>query len=77
MLFVRKFGDKKSAINQSTKQAVLDYLENKGIAKSSEIAEAINLKQSRTRDYLNDLIAEGKVIKQGANKNRIYKLNNG
>lgn len=72
-----KIGDKKSAINQRTKQAIIDYLSDKESAKSSEIAQAINLKQSRTRDYLNELIIEGEIISQGANKNKIYKLNNG
>ena len=73
----KKIGDKKSAINQRTKQAILDYLKGIEYAKSSEIAEVVSLKQSRTRDYLNELIDEGKITSQGANKNKTYKLKNG
>lgn len=69
-----KVGDKKSAINVKTKESIIAYLTDKPEAKASLIAEFIGLKPSRTRDYLNELIAEGIVVAEGENKNRIYKL---
>ena len=35
---------------------------------------AIDLKSSRTRDYLGELVKEGLIITEGSNRNRIYKL---
>ena len=69
-----KIGDKKSAINTRTKQAILDFMKGKDFVKASEIAEAIDLKPSRTRDYLGELVKEGLIIAEGSNRNRIYKL---
>ena len=69
-----KIGDKKSAINKRTKQAILDFMKGKDFVKASEIAEAIDLKSSRTRDYLGELVKEGLIITEGSNRNRIYKL---
>ena len=69
-----KIGDKKSAINKRTKQAILDFMKGKDFVKASEVAEAIDLKSSRTRDYLGELVKEGLIITEGSNRNRIYKL---
>ena len=69
-----KIGDKKSAINKRTKQAILDFMKGKDFVKASEIAEAIDRKSSRTRDYLGELVKEGLIITEGSNRNRIYKL---
>ena len=69
-----KIGDKKSAINSRTKQAILDYMKGREFVKARDIAEAINLKPSRTRDYLGELVKDGFIIAEGSNRNRIYRL---
>ena len=69
-----KTGDKKSAINSRTKQAVLDFMKGKDFVKARDVAEAINLKPSRTRDYLGELVKDGFIIAEGSNRNRIYRL---
>lgn len=69
-----KIGDKKSAISAKMKETIIACLTNRAEAKASAIAEYIGLKPSRTRDYLNELIAEGIVVAEGSNKNRVYKL---
>ena len=69
-----KIGDKKSAINAKMKETIIACLTDRAEAKASAIAEHIGLKPSRTRDYLNELIAEGIVVAEGSNKNRVYKL---
>jgi len=69
-----KIGDKseKSAINYKDK--ILEYLKENLEARSQDIASYIGLKQSRTKDYLSELVEEGKIVANGANKNRTYSL---
>ncbi len=69
-----KIGDKKSAINETNKTRIIEYLTEHISAKSSEIADHLGLKSSRTRDYLNELIANEIVVAEGSNRNRFYKL---
>lgn len=68
----KKIGDKKSAISQRTRQAILDFLKDKNAAGASEIAAQIGLKPSRTRDYLSEMVREGLIIAEGSNRNRKY-----
>ena len=71
------FGDK-SAINikiGDKKQAILDFIKEKGSAKTAEISDFIKLSPSRTRDYLRELVNDGLLTAEGANKNRTYFLN--
>ena len=49
-------------------------MKGKDFVKASDVAEAIDLKSSRTRDYLGELVKEGLIITEGSNRNRIYKL---
>ena len=69
-----KIGDKKSAINIRTKQAILDFMKDKEYVKARDVAEAIKLKSSRTREYLGELVKEGTIIAEGSNRNRVYRL---
>lgn len=71
---VIKIGDKKSAVSASMKEGIIAYLTDHAEAKASSVAEYIGLKPSRTRDYLNELIAEGIVVAEGGNRNRTYRL---
>ena len=69
-----KNGDKKSAINQNKKNQIIDYLTDHPYAKTADIAQHIDLKPSRTRDYLCELVTEEIIVAEGSNKNRIYTL---
>lgn len=70
-----KTGDnRKTMIKTAKRQMIVDYLTDHAVAKASEIAEFIDLKPSRVRDYLAELIADGIVIAEGANRNRTYRL---
>ncbi|MDD6032049.1 MAG: ATP-binding protein [Oscillospiraceae bacterium] len=73
-LSFEKIGDKKSAINARMKESIIVYLTDHAEAKASSIAGYIGLKPSRTRDYLNELIAEGVVVASGSNRGRTYRL---
>ena len=66
-----QIGDK-SAINYKDK--ILEYLSNHSVARSQDIALFIGLKQSRTKDYLSELVEDGKIVANGANRNRTYSL---
>jgi predicted HTH transcriptional regulator len=66
-----KIGDK-SAIN--FKKKIVEYLAEHGEARSQEIANFIGLKISRTKDYISELVEEGEIVPNGANKNRTYSL---
>ena len=69
-----KIGDKKSAIKENMKTQIIEFLTDHSTAKMSEITESIGLKSSRTRDYMRELISEGIVVAEGANRNRTYRL---
>ena len=69
-----KNGDKKTAINYERRQAIIDYLTGNSEAKTADIAKAIGLKPSKTRDYLKGLVDDGFVIAMGNNRNRVYRL---
>ena len=67
-----QIGDK-SVINH--KEVICSYLKEHGKSKTQDIAEHIGLKISRTKDYLSELVEDGKIKSNGANKNRTYSLN--
>ncbi|MBE6070275.1 MAG: winged helix-turn-helix transcriptional regulator [Clostridium lundense] len=70
-----KIGDKNAtAIKAAKRQMIIDYLTDHSVAKSAEIAEFVDLKPSRVRDYLAELIAEDIVVAEGGNRNRTYRL---
>lgn len=69
-----KIGDKKSAIKAENKMRIIEFLTDAVTAKTSEIAEQVGLKPSRTRDYLKELIQEDIIVANGANRNRTYQL---
>lgn len=69
-----KIGDKKSAINVRNRQAIIAFIKDNGTVKASQVAAAIGLQPSRTRDYLSELIQDGIIIAEGANRNRVYRL---
>lgn len=70
-----KIGDKNnSAIKSAKRQMIIEYLTDHPTAKSAELAEYIDLKPSRVRDYLAELIAENIIVAEGGNRNRTYRL---
>lgn len=66
-----KSGDKKST---KFKKMIVEYLAEHEEARSQEISTYIGLKISRTKIYLSELVEEGKITLNGANKNRTYSL---
>lgn len=64
-------GDKKT---KKFKNRIVKYLTEHDEARSQEISAYIGLKISRTKVYLSELVDEGKITPNGANKNRTYSL---
>jgi len=67
-----KIGDKKSAITEERLQAILKCMQHNVEYGIEEIAEKVELKNSRTRELLKILIENGQVDALGSNKNRRY-----
>lgn len=59
---------------RARKAEILQYLTDTPQASATEIARAIGLQASRTRQYLARLTAEGAIVAEGANKGRRYRL---
>ena len=68
-------GDKqKVAISDIKKQMIINYLNENDICKASEISALLQVNASRTKVYLQELVADGIVVAEGANRNRTYRL---
>ena len=61
-------------IMELQKETIIEYLTEHVSCRSSDIAELLNIKLTRSRDILNALIADGIVVAEGANRNRTYRL---
>ena len=83
-LLIGESSDKKVAIkgsnrttktkSQIQKQAVIIYLNEKVFAKTTDIAALLGVKDARARRLLSEMVAEGIIVSEGMNKNRVYKL---
>lgn len=56
------------------KSAIISYLRENGMAKSTQIAVNVGLGISRTKDYLTELVRDGAIISHGTFRNRTYSL---
>ena len=74
--------DKKVATttrNNSTKTAmqkivILEYLTDHVFAKCSDLSNVLGVKDARSRRILGQMIEEGTIVAEGANRNRTYRL---
>ena len=74
-LSLQKRGDKKETIKTvKQKNEIILYLTDHASAKSADIAELLDVKSTRVKKLLSELISEGVVVAEGGNRNRTYKL---
>ena len=66
--------DDKKKIIELQKKTVIEYLTDHVTCKSKDIAELFGMKLTRSRDILNELIADDIVVAEGANRSRTYRL---
>ena len=71
-----KSADKKAPIKKTLiqYQEILDYMQPGNEYKAADIAELLQLKDSRTKKLLRDLAGMGKISSEGNNRNRRYRL---
>ncbi|MBE6649251.1 MAG: AAA family ATPase [Ruminococcaceae bacterium] len=70
-----KSGDKASkSKSHIQKYTIVIYLTEKISAKTTEVAALLGVKDVRARRLLAEMVAEGTLVTEGENKNRIYKL---
>ena len=67
-----KSGDK---ISESQSTVILEYLKENELITTEKVTELLDVKSARARRILSSLVEKGKLIAEGANKNRVYKLN--
>ena len=53
---------------------IVEYLASANASTAQEIADAIDLGLSQTKDYLRQLVNEDVLMYEGKTKNRVYKL---
>ncbi len=58
----------------NAKCKIIDYLTDNDVCRAADISELLNLKPSRTREYLAMLVSEGILVIEGGNRNRTYRL---
>lgn len=67
--------DKKSTEKTKVhKAAVIDYLTENITAKTPEISDLLGIMDARTSRLLSEMVDEGIIVAEGANRNRVYKL---
>ena len=69
-----KSDDKKATTKtQAQKETILNFMESDTWYRSKEIMEKLGLKETRTKEIIRLLIADGLIEDNGANRNRTYK----
>ena len=66
--------NEKKKLTELQKETIIEFLTDHVSCRSSDIAELLDIKLTRSRDILNALIADGIVVAEGANRNRTYRL---
>ena len=74
-----KSDDKKVAIksgdkSKEQKERILQYLQKEKVCRTVNIGELLNVKNSRAKKLISELVIEGRIMAEGANKNRTYCL---
>lgn len=83
-LEIQKTSDKKQAIKTSDKkrttktaiyrETIISYLTEHITAKNTELSSLMGTSLPRTRAILSEMVAEGIIVAEGENRNRVYKL---
>lgn len=59
---------------EAQKTAIINYLTDHITGKGSDFCQLLSLRSTRVKELLSQLIAEGVIVAEGANKNRTYRL---
>jgi len=68
-------GDRKVAIKTlSQKQAIIQYLTENVVGKTSDFSKLLCVQDSRVKKIIYELIEEDIVVSEEANRNKVYRL---
>lgn len=72
---VTKRADKHETIKAAAqKQLIIEYLTDHVNGKTADLAQLLGVKSTRVKKLLAELTADGIVVPEGANRNRVYRL---
>ena len=70
-----KNADKKAPVKKAMqKEKILSYLAEYSSATSAELGKVLGLQPTRVKTILREMVADGTIITEGANKNRTYRI---
>lgn len=69
-----KSDDKMNEAAIERKQIIIAYLKEHEQATRAELADLLGLKATRTKEILQDMILEGRILSKGNNRNRVYQF---
>lgn len=59
---------------EAQKIAIINYLTDHIVGKSADFCQLLSLRTTRVKELLSQLITDGVIVAEGANKNRTYRL---
>ena len=69
-----KSADKKSSSKTlKYKEGIINLAQEKGEIKSADLLEMLGIGETRARTLLRELVAEGMLVSEGGNRNKVYK----
>ena len=71
---LRKQRQKVAIKTQKQKETILEYARQHKTIKSSDLLDVLNVGEQRVRKLLLEMVSEGTLIPEGANRNRTYRL---
>jgi predicted HTH transcriptional regulator len=71
---IKSFDNEKKTKGELKKQAIIDYISEHEVGTSSELALLLEITTARVRVLLGELVDDGLIVAEGANRNRTYKL---
>jgi predicted HTH transcriptional regulator len=74
-LAIKSSDKEKLAISDKQKQQIVEYLTAHEVCKSKELADLFGVTGARVRVLLSQLVEDGIIVADGANRNRTYRLN--
>ena len=61
-------------ITNLQKVTIVEHLTDHASAKCAELSALLGVKDARARRLLGEMVAEGTIVTEGENRNRVYKL---
>jgi predicted HTH transcriptional regulator len=63
-----------SSITQNHKDRIIDMAKSAEFIKNAEVSQMLEIGETRSKILLRELVSEGKLVAEGGNRNRVYRL---